>query len=124
MPAQTEVYASPYYAYVLLEAHGETVPEHWGDIYVGGKDRSLFTAIYPGYVLAVRPLATGVYEFSYISRPAVMIICGALPPQDEIDRLGVFLTVTAPAGTLHEALFDPVGVEWGRRWGDGVLRGD
>ena len=108
MPAQTEVYVSPSSTYLLLEAFGETAPEVWGELYLGGKDRSLFTGTYPGNVLAVRPLATGVYEFSYIGRSALLMLCDALPPQDEIDRLGVFLTVTAPAGTLHEAFFDPV----------------
>ena len=56
-----------------------------------------------------RPVPQGVYKVYYKAQPAEWVPCGYNPEADSEFRQGV-ITVTAPAGTLHEAFFDPVGI--------------
>ena len=73
------------------------------------KDADLFRAQWPGEALTGRPLPAGVYRFYWVYLRPKAVICNAIP-EDESKRLEVFVTVTAPTGTLHELFFDPVTV--------------
>ena len=71
---------------------------------------------WPLTAVTARPLPAGEYRFYYAEQPASWALCNAMP-EFYRTRMEVILTVTAPAGTLHEAFFDPealasgVGVE-------------
>ena len=52
-----------------------------------------------------RPLPSGQYEFGSVYYPSIYLPCEFVP--DPVDEHEV--TVTAPARTLHESFFDPVG---------------
>ena len=87
-----------------------------------GRDEDVFHPLWPGVAATVRPLPSGTYQFHWAYRPPQYIICDA-HPEDELKRIEVFVTVTAPAGTLHEALFDPaaIGTAVGAGAGNGVV---
>ena len=72
-------------------------------------DADLFTPTTEGppYVQTNRPLVAGVYRFFYGWVPQVAIICNG-EPEEELKRQEVFVTVSAPEGTVHEAFFDPI----------------
>ena len=72
-------------------------------------DADLFTPTtgWPRYVQTNRPLVAGVYRFFYGYVPQVAIICNGAP-EEELKRQEVFVTVSAPEGTVHEAFFDPI----------------
>ena len=92
--------------------HGDSVYRVY---YQRGKDASSFRAViiddddspsrYRFKYTPSRPLPAGLYEVSYTYQ-GPEIPCGFIP--DPVRRREV--TVTAPAGTLHEAFFDPVTV--------------
>ena len=89
-----------------------TPPPHAGDFQPTGRDAHLFRWKWPGITDTVRPLPAGEYKFYYSSRPKEYIICDGVPDLEK-KRQEVFVTVTAPAGTLHEAFFDPVDLTGG-----------
>ncbi len=74
-----------------------------------GRDKNLFGAKHPGIVFLARPLPEGKYRFYYNDRERKYVICDAIP-DFERNRRELFVQVTAPAGTLHEAFFDPVDI--------------
>ena len=93
--------------------HGDSVYQIF---HLSGKDASYFQAVivdddddparYSFKYTPSRPLPAGLYEVSYTYQGPEYIPCGFIP--DPVRRREV--TVTAPAGTLHEAFFDPVTV--------------
>ena len=121
-PAGTRVYTAPTAGFLLSE-YGETEPPNSGESRLVGRDKDLFSTRWPANVYTVRPLPTGEYKFYYGERPQVAIICDA-HPEDELKRIEVFVTVTAPAGTVHEAFFDPaaIGTAVGADGTNGVLK--
>ena len=84
-----------------------TPPPNAGDYQLIGSDAAWFSWKYPGVVDAIRPLPAREYKFYYSPRPKEYIICDGTPDLEK-KRQEVFVTVTAPAGTLHEAFFDSV----------------
>ncbi len=105
LPAETLVYTSVQAAYALRE-YGETEPSDYGEFVLRGRDEDLFHPRWPGGARTARPLPAGEYKFYFAYRHQEKIICDALP-EDELKRHEVFVTVTAPAGAVHEAFFDP-----------------
>ena len=94
----------------LYDGHlAETPPTNPGEFRLVGRDAEWFSVNWPGRVTSVRPLPEGEYKFYYSYRPQRYIICDA-HPEEELKRDEVFVTVTAPAGTVHEAFFDPAAI--------------
>ena len=60
---------------------------------------------YAQRVVSARPLPVGVYRTHYNNRDAHFVRCDGYSSRYEWT-----ITVNAPAGTLHEAFFDPVTV--------------
>ena len=84
-------------------------PEHVPGQRIEGNDAYLFT-FRPLLFHVLRPLPGGEYKFywSFWGDP-LRPICGADVQPEEIRKSNeVFVNVTAPEGTLHEAFFDPV----------------
>ncbi len=107
LPAGTQVYKADY-ADHYLRTRGDTQPPNFGEWHLLGRDAALFAAKWPGVSETARPLPAGDYKFYFDLRPQVLIICYDLL-EDEIKQAHeVFVTVTAPTGTTHEAFFDPV----------------
>ena len=122
LPAETLAHTSVH-AGRALHLYGPTPPDtNWGEYRLVGRDESLFHPQWPGVAVTERPLPAGVYKFYYDFLPPGYVICDAMP-EDELKRLEVFVTVTTPAGTVHEAFFDPVaiGSGVGADASDGVL---
>ena len=94
----------------LYDGHlAETPPTNPGEFRLVGRDAQWFSVNWPGRVTSMRPLPEGEYKFYYSYRPQRYIICDA-HPEEELKRDEIFVTVTAPAGTVHEALFDPAAI--------------
>ncbi len=110
MAAETLAHISVDASFALSE-EGPTAPtdDSWGEYWVVGRDGGLFQTRWPGEAVTARPLPAGVYRFYWVYLPPQGVICNAMP-EDELKRLEVFVTVTAPTGTLHELFFDPVTV--------------
>ena len=93
--------------------------------YMGGRDAHLFNTD-PDIYHTERPLPQGEYRFYYKSYAfAWRAICGADRFLDAVKTsFEVFVHVTAPEDTLHEAFFDPVasGEAVGASGADGVLK--
>lgn len=83
-----------------------------GEMRVIGRDRDLFVPSWPGAAHTARPLLAGEYRFYFSYLPQRFIPCNA-HPEEEQKRDEVFVAVTAPSGTLHEALFDPAAIGTG-----------
>ena len=100
-----------------------TAPPHAGDFQITGRNAALFTTKWPGVADTVRPLPADEYKFYFAGRPKIYIICDGMPDLEK-KRQEVFVTVTAPSGTLHEAFFDPVaiGTTIGADGTNGVLK--
>ena len=100
-----------------------TPPPHAGDFQLIGRDAHLFRWGWPGIVDTVRPLPVAEYKFYLAPRPKELIPCDGVPELEK-KRQEVFVTVTAPTGTLHEAFFDPVaiGTTIGADGTNGVLK--
>ena len=90
----------------LSQKYGATPPSDYGKDRLAGRDADLFHPRWPSVVRTARPLPAGEYRFYYAYQPKKYVICDALP-EDELKRTEVFVTVTAPAGAVHEAFFDP-----------------
>ncbi len=102
LAAGTRAFTDPY------TVGAPATPPAWaGDYPIIGRDAALFRTKWPGVADTVRPLPAGEYKFYFDHRPKEAIICDAVPELEK-KRQEVFVTVTAPAGTLHEAFFDPV----------------
>ena len=61
--------------------------------------------MYDRSVVSARPLPAGEYKFHFNNRLWFFLVCDGY-----VQRYEWTVTVTAPAGTLHEAFFDPVTV--------------
>ena len=122
LPTETLAYTSISASYAL-QNYGETEPSDYGKFVLRGRDEDLFNSRWPGVAKTARPLPAGEYKFYYAYQPQRYVLCDALP-QDELKRHEVFVTVTAPAGTVHEAFFDPaaVGQAVGADGSNGVLK--
>ena len=108
LPAGTRMVVYTDAIWINLDEHGTTTPA-WveGNAWYEGRDAALFGYEYPGYAISTRPLPMGEYRAFQMWRNRVMVPCQGDP---EALR-GLYenvVTVTAPAGTLHEAFFDPV----------------
>ncbi len=77
-----------------------------GEFWVTKNDAELFEGKQPGEAVTARPLPAGEYRFYFGWIPSDHIPCKALP-EEELQREDVYVTVTAPVGTVHEAFFDP-----------------
>ena len=102
LAAGTRAFTDPYTVWAP-----ETPPAWAGDYPIIGRDAALFRTKWPGVADTVRPLPAGEYKFYFDHRPKEAIICDAVPDLEK-QRQEVFVTVTAPTGTLHEAFFDPI----------------
>ncbi len=100
LPTGTRAFTDPY------GGVGETAPAGAGEFRLMSGAAALFTTKWPGVADTARPLPAGEYKFYYSYRHQQYIICDA-HPEEEKKRREVFVTVTAPAGTVHEAFFDP-----------------
>lgn len=100
-----------------------TPPPDAGDFQLTSNDAALFRWEWPRFTHTVRPLPAREYKFYYSPRPKKYIICDGTPDPEK-KRQEVFVTVTAPAGALHEAFFDPVtiGATVGADASNGVLK--
>ena len=92
--------------------HGEP---KYNNYWLRGPDADLFEALnvdgddssatgYTYMLSTARPLPAGEYGFHYISQHYTRIPCNFKPDDTYSDWT---VTVTAPAGTVHEAFFDP-----------------
>ena len=109
-PAGIGLYAV-HFAREWLDTHGEEQPDIYDGIedWIGGRDGGLFSAGYPGIVSTARPLPAGEYRFYYYQIPPQYAICDGMH-EAEKKRHELFVSVPVPAGTLHEAFFDPVAI--------------
>ena len=108
LPAGTRMVVDTEAIWLNLRSNGTTTPA-WveGNVWYEGRDAALFGYEYPGYAISKRPLPMGEYRAFFMWRNGVMVPCQGDPEA----RRGLYedvVTVTAPAGTLHEAFFDPV----------------
>ena len=86
---------------------GEPEPGARPAVYVLlGKDGHLFTGSWESLAHTKRPLPAGEYRFYLGVASALTLLCNAIP-EEELKRTQVRVTVVAPEGVLHEALFDP-----------------
>ncbi len=122
LPAGAVVYASEQYD--LVQTGQITRQPSDLDAKIGGRDLSLFGHLHPYRVVTARPLPAGDYQFHYGVRGTALILCKPTFPDDLLRAKEIFLTVTAPYGVLHEALFDPVtiGTAVGADASNGVLK--
>ena len=107
-------------AQATFRAYG--VAEGW-EYWLTGKDKDLFSYVHPGIGKSVRPLPKGKYEAYAHHRLKKYILCDGYP--DILKKYNkMSITVTPPAGTLHEAFFDPVaiGAGFGADASNGVLK--
>ena len=74
-----------------------------------GRDHGLFAANRSGRVDTTRPLPSGEYRFYFGFEKQEYVICDAEPAELK-KSIEVVVSVTVPAGTVHEAFFDPVAV--------------
>ena len=122
LPAGTLAYAR--HAPALNEQTPIPTPDwDWGEYRLVGRDKDLFVPRFPSVADTARPLAAGEYKFYHSTWGREHIICGA-QPEEEQKRDEVFVAVTAPEGTAHEAFFDPatVGSAVGADATNGVLK--
>ncbi len=81
----------------------------WSDVAVikSGRDAALFNHTWPLTATTTRPLPAGEYRFYWAEQNEFFSLCDALPEAYKT-RDEIVVTVTAPVGTLHETMFDPV----------------
>ena len=100
---------------VTLLDYGVEQGRKYNDYWVFGRDADLFISRRPdndddpsnGYghdVITARPLPSGTYRFKHYLNPGSFQVC-RFQPENAYSTYVV--TVTAPAGTVHEAFFDP-----------------
>ena len=112
LPQGTKVYTSRFAGHqVLLTAEAEAEGRFQKAKYLlAGRDAQYFTSDWPGYVFLARPLPAGEYRVYHAYLPFGALICGGTIPEDEMGRQELFVNVSSPKGTLHEAFFDPIQV--------------
>ena len=105
---------------VMPRFERKLVTKQISQFWLEGQDEELFNVVvynvkgtndysYDLKITTARPLPGGQYKFFFEHRPHRFIICDAYPDGAKNKREW-FIAVTAPAGTLHEAFFDPVTV--------------
>ena len=101
-------------------------PANLGRYWLEGRDKDLFVAqavdpqpkdwwgngvinsvIYSRELSTARPLPAGEYRFFFEALPAERVVCSGHVELARNSREW-FINIVAPAGTLHEAFFDPV----------------
>ena len=109
-PSGTHILTGRIAPYVLLARQESPLLEGQEDRYVlVGNDQEYFVGTPPGLISLARPLPAGEYKTYHAHLPYDMgSLCSGSIPEVEMRRQELFVTVTAPAGTLHEAFFDPV----------------
>lgn len=81
-----------------------------GEFRIVGHDSALFVRRQStGTYETARPLPAGEYKFNPYYINDGYILCEAMPEEHKT-FYKVFVTVAAPAGTVHEAFFDPVAI--------------
>ncbi len=118
LPEGTMAFTDPAYS-----GFPATPPPDVGDVQLTGRDAALFRTRWPVILDTMRPLPAGEYKTYLAPRPKEYIICDGVPDLEK-KRQELFLTVTAPTGTLHEAFFDPttIGTAIGSDATNGVLK--
>ncbi len=107
LPAGSRAFINPAGGRVLEEfGDAEEAPPDFGEFAFTGRDADLFIGEYPGFANIARPLPAGEYWFYYDIKWPSVEVCDGMPDEWKTVHQ-VFITVTAPKGTLHEALFDP-----------------
>ena len=81
--------------------------QHNAEIWYEGRDGDLMAFELPVYTVSTRPLPAGVYRAFETGLSAELAICDGQTSNLQ-GKLEHVVTVTAPAGTLAEAFFDPV----------------
>ena len=106
LPAGTEVVATQPIIDYNLQRYGDVKPEDYPShlTWFEGPAGHLVEDLYPGYVVTTRPLPAGQYIAYGKGRSEEMVICEGKRTVSSV----INMTVTAPAGTLAEAFFDPV----------------
>ena len=99
---------SDIFTHILAPHHAVIPPEEQAQYVLAGKDHEYFRGEMPGHVLLARPLPAGEYRILHNHRPRALFVCDEQLPEAEMGRFELFVEVTAPAGTLYEAFFDPV----------------
>ena len=95
------------FSHIWVQDYGETIPSKYAGMFqLDGRDENLFEVEYPGKVSLARPLPAGEYKFYLFGMPKEVVVCDGLP-EEERTRGEHFVAVAAPAGTVHEAFFDP-----------------
>ncbi len=108
LPRGTHVYSFIVSQQLLVEDHGWTEPSPpFSIVELLGSDGVHFSPRWPAQVFTNRPLPAGEYRFFYNAVFNELIPCDGKPQEDK-ETNEVVVTVTAPAGTVHEAFFDPV----------------
>ena len=95
--------------YVKISEASRAAEPPWADDLVvkSGQDAELFAHTWPLIATNARPLPAGAYRFYWAEQGRLNALCDAMP-EDHRTRNEVVVTVTAPEGTLHETMFDPV----------------
>ncbi len=121
LPSETRI-GAPYF-------HNDSPSDIPGEL-IEGNDAYLFSHK-PARFYTKRPIPNGEYRFYWdfwSSHWVDYTICGADTRPDElVKNTEVFVTVTAPDRTLHEAFFDPVDLDGGAVGagsGQGILESD
>ena len=84
------------------------LPEGLEDRFLLAGDSEHFSGEWPGEIYTNRPIPQGEYQIYYAPFGAHRGMCTDTISEEEQTRNWVVLTVEAPDGTLHEALFDPI----------------
>ena len=116
--ARGVAFESPH-AYFVVEALNDPTRTDSGEYRVTGRDAKYFAHESPGIVYTLRPLRAERYSVYFSYRDDRYIPCDA-HPEEEMERQELFVTVTAPTGTFHEAFFDPVVLSGGGVGADGI----
>ena len=103
MPEGTKVYTSH-----LASLFATAPPGEEAEYVLVGRDQEYLVGAFPGEIFVARPLPAGEYRVYHAHLPYQMRICGATVPEDAMRKRELFVNVTAPTGTVHEAFFDPV----------------
>ena len=103
MPQGAKVYTSRLTSFFTTAPPGEEA-----EYVLAGSDQEYFVGAHPGEIFTARPLPAGEYRIYHALIPYRMHICGATVPEDAMRKRELFVDVSAPEGTLHEAFFDPV----------------
>ncbi len=105
LPVGSEAYAIP-----TVDSVSHAYESDYAEYELTGRDADLFFGEFPGYARNIRPLPEGEYKFYFNIEYAFFVPCDGQPEEQKTAH-EVFVTVTAPEGTVHEALFDPVSSE-------------